>query len=250
MSRFWWACAVLLFTSTSLFAQQPAALTRYEAKLDLLGNAPVSEPLSLLQEENLPAKKSVGLAVLYSLLLPGMGELYAEGFSSGKYFLIAEGVLWLGYAAVQVHGDELRDDARAFAVSHAGVDVTGKNDDFFVDVGNFMTVADYNDKRLRDREPEKLYDPLAGYNWRWDNDASRLTYREQRISSENMYNNRKFIGAAIVVNHIVSAINAARSAIAYNNARSDALGNLHLSTRLLGGMEQPHGVLVTVAQGF
>jgi len=250
MSRVLWACAVLFVASTSLFAQQPSSLTRYEAKLDLLGSAPASAPVPLTQEENLPAKKSVGLAVLYSLLVPGMGELYADGFSSGKYFLIAEGVLWLGYAAVQIHADELRDGARSFAVSHAGVDVSGKDDDFFVDVGNFMTVADYNDKRLRDREPEKLYDPLAGYNWRWDNDASRLTYRDQRISSENMYNNRKFIGAAIVVNHIVSAINAARSVIAYNNAQRDALGNLHLSTRLLGGMEQPHGVLVTVAQGF
>ena len=47
--------------------------------------------------------------------------------------------------------------------AHAGVDATGKNDDFFVNIGNFMTVEEYNEKRLRDREPEKLYDPLAGY---------------------------------------------------------------------------------------
>ena len=39
-------------------------------------------------------KKSVGLGIIYSLLLPGMGELYADAYNTGKYFTIADGVLW------------------------------------------------------------------------------------------------------------------------------------------------------------
>jgi hypothetical protein len=249
MFRVCWAFAVSLILAVPLFAGEPATLTRYETRLDLLsGMAPVSP----LQETTIaaPAKKSIGLAVLYSLLLPGMGELYAEGFSSGKYFLIAEGALWLGYAAVEIHGNDLRDGARSYASAHAGIDATGKNDDFFVNIGNFMTVEEYNEKRLRDREPEKLYDPLAGYAWRWDADASRLTFKDQRIASENMYNNRKFIGVAILINHLVSAINAARITISYNRAQSDALGELQLSSRLLGDTSGPHGVLVTLSRTF
>jgi hypothetical protein len=250
MSRFLRACAVLLAVHTPLFAQHSGNLTRYEAGLDLLGNASAASPLTLLPDEGRPAKKSVGLAALYSLVVPGMGELYAEGFSSGKYFLIAEGVLWLGYAAVEIHANDLRDGARAYAVAHAGVDATGKDDDFFVNVGNFISVDEYNEKRLRGREPEAVYDPLAGYSWLWDSDASRLVYREQRIGSENMYNNRKFVGAAIIVNHIVSAINAARTAISYNNSLDDPLGDLYLSTRVLGSAEQLHGVMVSIAKPF
>ena len=56
---------------------------------------------------------------------------------------------------------------RGLFLGHAGVSAEGKDDQFFIDVGNFMSVADYNDKRLRDREPDKLYDPLKGYSWRW-----------------------------------------------------------------------------------
>ena len=75
-----------------------------------------------------------------------------------------------------------------------------------------------------------------------------MTFRDQRIASETMYNNRKFVGAAILINHVVSAINAARAAIAYNNAQEQILGDLQLSARVLGGMDLPHGVLLTLAK--
>ncbi len=248
MQRVCWAFIAGLFLVIPLVAGEPEGLTRYEARLDLLSAVP---HVPILQEQMPVApKKSVGLAAFYSLLLPGMGELYAEGFSSGKYFLIAEGALWLGYAAVEIHGNDLRDGARSYAVAHAGVDGTGKDDDFYVDIGNFMTLEEYNEKRLRDRELERVYDPAAGYSWRWDADASRMTYKDQRIASENMYNNRKFIGIAILVNHVVSAINAARCAIAHNRAQDDALGALQLSSRVMGDATGAHGVAVTIAHSF
>ena len=248
MQRVCWAFIAVLFVVVPLVASEPEGLTRYEARLDLLSAVP---PLPMLQEQTSVApKKSVGLAAFYSLLLPGMGELYAEGFSSGKYFLIAEGALWLGYAAVEIHGNDLRNGARSFASAHAGVDAAGKDDDYYVDIGNFMTIEEYNEKRLRDRELDRVYDPAAGYSWRWDADASRLAYKDQRIASENMYNNRKFIGIAILVNHVVSAINAARCAIAHNRAQDDALGALQLSSRVMGDAARPHGVAVTIARSF
>ena len=194
-------------------------------------------------------KKSAGLAAIYSLLLPGLGELYADGFSSGKYFMIAEGALWLTYTGIDVYGNSLRDDARAFAVAHAGVDTRGKDDQFFVDVGNFGDVNEYNEKQLRDREPENLYDPRAGYDWRWTSDDLRAQYRAQRIDAENMFNNRKFVVAVVIINHVASAINAARSAIAFNKAIEES-GELHFGASVMGGLSHPHGVLLTVSRDF
>jgi hypothetical protein len=191
-------------------------------------------------------KTSVGLAAVYSLLLPGMGEVYADNFSSGKYFLAAEGILWLTYAAFELRGDGLRDDARLFSAAHAGVLPAGKDDQFYVNVGNFASLADYNDKKLRDREPEKVYDPAAGYSWQWDSEASRLVFRDQRILSETMYNDRKFVAAAIIVNHIASAINAARAAVAKNSALSGALENVDIRA----GASKGRGVVLTVTRTF
>jgi hypothetical protein len=227
--------------------------TAFESGLHLQGNASgdqiISSHHSLLQQPP-QEKKSVGLAAVYSLLLPGMGELYAEGFGSGKYFLIAEGALWLTFATFEVYGNQLRDDSRSFAASRASINPAGKDDQYYVDIGNFLTIQEYNEKQLRDRELENLYDPTAGFAWQWDSDASRATYRDQRISSETMYNNKKFVAAAILVNHVASAINAARAAISYNSSIDEALGDLSIHADVLGGVGRPHGLRVTIVRAF
>ena len=229
------------------------SLTAAEREVHLLSGAGHEsyQPASLLTlQTGSVDKKSAPLAALYSLVLPGMGELYADGFSSGKYFMVADGLLWLTFAAFEISGNSLRDDARAYAVSRAGIDPAGKDDQYFVDIGNFLNVREYNEKQLRDREPEKLYDPAAGYGWQWDSDASRATYRDQRVQSDNMYNNKKFVVAALIANRVASAINAVRSVIAYNNALDEALGDLRFDAELMGGFGNPHGVMVTVTRSF
>jgi hypothetical protein len=230
------------------FGQRSLSLS--EVRAELFGDHSLA-PLAPALPSPSPSgeQKSVGIAILASLALPGMGELYSGSFSSGKYFLGAEGVLWLTYAVFQVYGDALRDDARAYAVAHAGISLSGKNDQFFVDLGNFANVDDYNQKRLRDRQVERLYDPALGFGWSWDSETSRLSYRDQRIASDNIYNDRKFVLAAILVNHVASAINAARSAIAHNKETA-ALGDLQFSARLLGTPGQVHGVELTLTKFF
>lgn len=192
-------------------------------------------------------RKKPGLAVLYSLLLPGMGEMYAES-SSGTYFLIAEGVLWLTYAAFDVRGNSLQDDARSFAQVYAGVSAAGKNDQFYVDIGNFFSMDSYNDKKLRDREPDRLYSAAEGYAWEWRSEQDRLLYRDQRVSADQWLNNRKFVGAAILLNHVASAINAARAAIRYNDSLEDPLGDLEIGTRLMGTPSLPRGAGITLSK--
>jgi hypothetical protein len=119
-----------------------------------------------------------------------------------------------------------------------------------VDVGNFASLAEYNDKRLRDREPSKVYDPAQGYAWQWDAETSRLTFRDQRVRSETMYNNRKFVIAGILINHVASAINAARAVIAGNAAAESVLGGLQFGADVMGHPASPHGVILTVSKVF
>ncbi len=257
MTTMRWVVCFSLFCAYFSFAQErrePFNSSYAERLLLFQGvravNSADSIPSSLLPSGSRNDRKSVGLAALYSLFVPGMGELYASGFSSGKYFLAAEGALWLTYATFQIHGDGLRDDAHAYSASRAGVNATGKDDQFYIDIGNFMNTADYNAKKLRDREPDKTYDPALGYAWQWESDAARVTFRDQRIASENAYNNRKFVGLAILVNHVASAINAARAAIAHNSELDNPLGDLQIGANVMGGPGNPHGIMLTLVKGL
>jgi TM2 domain-containing membrane protein YozV len=243
------AAALCVFLLTAPVRAQDVLAGRDAARRHLFAERPADgSPAPLFQQEaQSTEKKSVGLAALYSLLLPGMGELYADGFSSGKYFLLAEGVLWLTFASFEIYGNSLQDDARAFATANAGLDPAGKDDQYFVDIGNFMNIREYNEKQARDREPDRIYTPAAAYAWQWQTDADRAQYRDSRIKSEEMWNNKKFVAAAILINHVASAINAGRSAAAYNKANATGLS---FRADVLGGLGNPHGVQLTVTKPF
>jgi hypothetical protein len=159
--------------------------------------------------------KSVTLAVVLSTIVPGTGELYAGNFETGKYAMMAEAAIWVTYAALYTHGNWVRQDARLFATEHAGANFSSKGDKFDVDIGNYSSVAEYNQAKLRSRENDLLYTDPSFY-WQWDSDADRAAFKSDRIRSDQIYQNAKFVIAAAVVNRIFSAFSAGRATAAYN----------------------------------
>jgi TM2 domain-containing membrane protein YozV len=195
-------------------------------------------------------KKSVTLAVVFSLLLPGMGELYVGDYSTGKYLTAAEGGLWLTYTSFELYGTWVKNDARKFAVSNAGVTIAGQNDQFFVDIGNYHDVYQFNERKLQERQlPEKLYDPNSVYAWSWNNDGARQKYKNLRISSDQAFNSRQYVIGAVIANHVISAVNAARLAI-FHNSNVDNSQTLNIGAQLLGTIYNPHGIAVKISKIF
>jgi hypothetical protein len=186
-----------------------------------------------------PQKKSVTRAVLYSLILPGTGEWYAGNSSAARYLFGSEMTLWLSLYSFHEYGTWLRNDARSFAEVYAGIDWTGKNDKFFVNVGNFKSREEYNEKKMRDRDVGALYLD-ASYHWNWESEELRAEYRDLRVRSDKMFNAIKFVGTAIVANHIVSAIIAGNSASRYNErlGRTDwSFGIVPLHNGFVAGIQ-------------
>jgi hypothetical protein len=244
---------MLTICAVSAMAQQPhSPMTRTEAARDLLSALPTAPARAgVVFDEESPSveKKNVATAVVYSLLLPGMGELYAGNYASGKYFTIAEGTLWLTLGSVHWYANWLQDDARSFAVQHAGISPDTKADQYYVDIGNFSNTYAYNQGALKAREYFKTYDPNSSYAWNWDIDASRSQFRDMRVSADEMFNNTKFVAAVIGLNHLISAINAARAVIAHNKA-VDTGSLIDIRARLLGTLAHPDGMMISVSRQF
>jgi len=152
--------------------------------------------------------KSGFLGVLYSMVLPGMGEMYAGRMDRGMYPLITEAGLWLGLIGVNTYGSWVRDDARTFARQHAGVDPAGKEDEFWVHIENYRDLHDYNNQRLIERRLDELYPDEPSFQWQWDSESSRKYYKDRRILSDEMSNAVSFFVLGMVANRIWSAIQA------------------------------------------
>lgn len=202
---------------------------------------------ALFQEQR-TERKSVMLAVAASLLLPGMGELYAGSFQTGRYALIADGALWITYAGFDIYGNWLRTDAREFAARNANANFSGKDEKFEVNIGNYMGTDAYNEAKLRSREYSSVYNSPS-YDWSWDSDGSRQRFRALRIQSDQIHQNGKFVIAALVINRVISAFSAGRAASAYN--RSVRSGqSWRLGANIQGRIAAPSGLELRVEQSF
>ena len=166
------------------------------------------------------AKKSTGLAIIYSLLLPGMGELYADSYSSGKYFTIAEGALWGVFIGMNSYANWQRDRYKSFAASDAGVNINGKDADYFSNISQYISIDEYNNAKALERNFAEMYNTSTHY-WNWGSTEQRRTYRSMWISSEQTFNDVRFVVGALIVNRIISAVNAVRLVSAYNKRASE-----------------------------
>jgi hypothetical protein len=215
-------CMILLFIL--LFLVLPLAAQQRPLSALVIRNTQVSaETVSEIDlVSSPPSEKSVFLAIVASLAVPGLGEWYAGSFETGKYHMMAEGGLWLTYGGFRMYSTWLQRDAQTFARNHAGADFGDKNDQYSVNIGNFNTTADYNDAKARNREYALLYNTNSDmrYVWNWDTDANRLRFKDMRIHSGEVKNNSKFVIGAIVINHLFSAFSAGRKAAAYNKSLS------------------------------
>ncbi len=168
-------------------------------------------------------KKNAGLAILYSLLLPGMGELYAGSYSSGKYFTIADALLWGTYIGFNSYGSWRKSDYKAYAASNGGVNNTGKDANYYATIGDYFSINQYNDQKALERNYTQMYN-VNQYYWKWNTNDERKTYRDMWVSSESAYNNLRFVAGALILNRIASAINAVRLVSAYNKRQGSELG--------------------------
>ncbi len=214
----------LLLVPSFLFAQfqQTKSIAELKTQLKTEINTETNVQLQPTME-----KKSPGLAILYSVLLPGMGELYAGDYSSGMYFTIADAVFWGGVAGFNIYGNWQKDNYRSFAASSGGAKLDGKDDDYFSNISLYVDVYEYNKVQELNRNFDQIYD-VETHFWDWKTNDKRSEYRSMWKSSESAFNNVRFAVGALIVNRVISAINAVRLVSAYNNKVDEMSWNLSM----------------------
>lgn len=201
---------------TSVGLPNPSLVIRQ----NILGLSPVKadarEPVRIH-----PKTKSVPKAFFLSLLVPGTGQFYAQAPRRGKIFLGTELAILAGFLGLRLYSNWKEEDYRLHAATHASVKPQGKSKSYFEDVSLFMSMEEYNRQQLRNfREEAQLY---SGADfWEWDSDASRRKFDSLYRASTNAEDNSVLMTGVGLLNHLLSAVDAARTAKAYNKKQASS----------------------------
>lgn len=147
-----------------------------------------------------------------SLVLPGWGQHAAGDKLAARRFLTTEAMLWLGYFGLQAAAGVREENYRTYAATHARARTEGKGDEYFDDLGFYASHHQHNRfARVEDGAQAELYPGTPEFTWEWDAQESRLRYRELRNGATGMKRNALYLTGLVVVNHLVSAVHAARA---------------------------------------
>jgi hypothetical protein len=216
---------LLILLSVTLSCTEAQDIVSDNFRLTGLSNSLLNSEIKNYDTLNHKVKddKSPVISGLLSIVLPGAGHFYTDRMDVGAYFLGADVGLWLSLFGVNYYAGILKDDSRSFASQHAALDVNGKDDDYFSNVGNFINIFSYNNEKLQSGEYDKMYD-INTHFWNWDSPDNQSSFEHQRKKSERTYNLSPIIVTGLIINRLVSALS---SVILTNKHNSGAGFNLH-----------------------
>ena len=185
--------------------------------------------------ESAEHQKSRGKAFLLSLLLPGAGEYYSGDRKMATLFFGTEVVLWSAYVLLNWYGDLKADDYTLYAIAHAGVNPYKKDHEFYVDIEAYDNLIAYNDAMLQERRFDDMYPENELYDWSWDSETSIRQFERMRLKSDRFKNTGALMIGGVVLNHLVSGVNAMRIAKKSSVSAQNRI-RLHFAGLPEGGM--------------
>jgi hypothetical protein len=165
-------------------------------------------------------RKSPAVAGALSLFIPGAGQFY-NGQKIGYLFLGVEAAAWIAYGSMRTTGRREEEQYRDFADAHWSF--LRYRDPTFEDcptVGHSDGgVQDSTLMFLYDTRPGDFYEDIGKlliYSCGWDTQANRDIYLGMREHSNDFLRRARYATTVVFLNHLVSAIHAARGAAGHN----------------------------------
>ncbi len=169
-------------------------------------------------------------ALFRSLTVPGWGQLALGRKTSGGVFALVEAGIWTSFTAFKVQEKMRSDSYERSARILAGIDLSGRDEEYRRVVGSYLSSDDYNLYVVyRDAANIFLSDPdnsdpaayrqyIADHSlgaadaWAWGSVEDLLRYRQQRKDAQRAGIRANNALAVAILNRLVSALHAARAA--------------------------------------
>jgi hypothetical protein len=186
------------------------------------GPAP-TKPKKTRRASNVALTPQRAQALLRSMTVPGWGQATLGHHTSATVFAVAEAGIWASFLAFRLQ-EELRIDSSIRTARYfAGINLTGRDDEFLKIVGAYASSDEYNLLVVSRDAANQYYDQpelyrayiaehsLSGANaWTWQDQASFLRYGSQRKEAQRAALRVNTALALAIANRIVSVLHAAR----------------------------------------
>jgi len=232
------AIVMAMMLTGSLTGQEPVTVIN-KAEPDTLTKKPdiqdggisdLSE--NVIRDKQIGPKKSIKKAFFLSLVLPGAGEYYAGAKTHAKAFLGAEALIWSFAAFSKFQGEMWKRDYRNFAAQQAGANPARTEDIYYQNIYEYSSSYWYNEdvwaeaRMIYPDDPQAQESYVSGLlygspdDWSWQTSDDWYQYRGMRVKSQEALHRISYSYGAAVMNHLLSAVNAARLTKRYNKRRS------------------------------
>ena len=249
---------ITLITSNITYSQETSTLSKLDlsnrivnidSKLEYIPDLNKIERTKIQRDH--PDKKSPYLGALFSGLVPGTGELYAQSYIKSAIFFAAEVGLWITYIVFDNKGDDQTDYYQNFADQNWNVRKYAQwlvDESFTGSSGINPNNPDLNELRLQinacmqqnnfshtlppygDQQYYEVIGKYQSFMAGWT-DAIGITknnyftfstpyfrlYADERQKANDYYDNASLTLTGVILNHVLSAADAAWSVTMFNN---------------------------------
>ena len=143
---------------------------------------------------------------MQSFLFPGWGQTTLNNKKHARTFTVIELTLWATYLGSYTFSKHQKLQYQSFAANHASVNSAHKNHDYWVDIGNYLSLEYHNEEHLRWRQINDIYD--QEFNWAWKSKNHMRKFEKMRIESDQFIKFGEYTLGMITLNHIISSINS------------------------------------------
>jgi hypothetical protein len=210
--------------------------------------------------------KSLKRGFIYSLILPGAGEFYANSKIKAGVFLGLEALFWTGYFTYHNKGVTKRNEYRAFANQHWSsqayeeslLTIYGVDLDTIESGTKLPPKVGWEDtlvvgEKLPSSRTQQYYEMIGKYDqfrFGWDDydpekflTANRSLYLDMRSKYNKFFDRAKYAMMGSLANRILSAFDAAISVKGYNR-KGEGFSSIQMKMRMV---EYNDGLIPTVS---
>ena len=138
-----------------------------------------------------------------AVLLPGWGQMEYNR-SHGNILMTTDLTLIAAYLGYSAYESMQQRDLESYAARYANASMLYDNEQYWTDLGNYMSYEAFRTAMLESRQPERIYDEK--YAWDWIDVDRANSYLDQRRGRDISRNRQVMIGGAMVLNRLISLV--------------------------------------------